>query len=42
MDIEADRSVWFLLRIGKNEYAIQYDGPNPETEFPVNIEGYHI
>ena len=28
----------FLLRDG-DEFAIQYTGPNPETEFPENLTG---
>lgn len=39
MDVEADSCKWYLLRIANNEFAIQYDGPNPRTEFPATWNG---
>ena len=31
--------VWFLLELEDGEFAIQYEGPNPKTEFPADLEG---
>lgn len=39
MEEEISECEWFLLRIGANEFAIQYEGPNPDTVFPATLQG---
>ena len=36
--MQLEHCEWFLLRDG-DEFAIQYEGPHPETEFPENLTG---
>ena len=39
MEEEAGECEWFLLRIGEDEFAIQYEGPNPDTVLPTTLQG---
>jgi len=31
--------MWFLIKSGEDDFAIQYIGPNPDTEFPSDLTG---
>lgn len=37
--MDSEPCEWFLLRDRGGEFAIQYEGLSPETEFPENITG---
>jgi hypothetical protein len=38
MDVAED-PMWYLIKLGSNDFSVQYTGPNPDTAFPVDITG---
>lgn len=38
--MEQEPCQWFLLKLSNDDFAIQYEGPDPEIEFPVSLKGY--
>jgi hypothetical protein len=32
---------WNLLKLASGDFAIQYSGDNPETEFPATLSGFY-
>jgi hypothetical protein len=38
--MQSEPCFWFLLKLEDEEFAIQYEGPDPETEFAAELEGH--
>lgn len=34
-----DDCKWYLIKTEGNEFAVQYTGPDPDTAFPVDMDG---
>ena len=42
MDFDLECPVWYLVKLddcNEHDFAIQYEGPDPETEFPFDLTG---
>jgi hypothetical protein len=39
LDFGSKESHWFLLKLGEDDYAIQYSGPRPELQLPPFMSG---
>jgi len=37
--LDEGECMWYLMKLDDGEFAIQYNGPHPEENFPPNLDG---
>lgn len=37
--MQSSDCVWFLVKFGDDDFAVQYTGEDPDRDFPIDISG---